>query len=106
MTWLICLFIVGSMVYLITPQNAADHTQRAMLGLSAISQPKLLMLLPLVILVWLAIKAFAMPFSFYTLAAVSFVTTSIVLLVPRWRIAILPCAFLSLFSALLGVVWG
>ncbi|KFZ39269.1 hypothetical protein HR45_02455 [Shewanella mangrovi] len=106
MAWIICAFIVTSMVYLLTPQAVTKGANSHMLGLTAITQPKLLMILPLAMLTWLAIRSFSMPFSFFTLAAVSFVSTSIVLLVPKWRFAILPCAFLSLLSVLLGVIWG
>lgn len=104
MTWIVSAFIIGSLTFLLTPQHTlANNSQRAS-GLSAINQPKLLMILPLAVMAWVAFKSFSMPFSFFNLATVSFVAAPMVLLIPKWRVAMLPLALLSVAAVIAGII--
>lgn len=104
MAWIVSMVIIASLMFLFTPQHATNESQPHASGLTAINQPKLLMILPLVIMAWVAVKAFSMPFSFLSLAMVSFVATPMVLLIPKWRNALPPLALLSVLSVILGIM--
>ncbi len=104
MAWIVSMVIIASLMFLFTPQHASAEAESRASGLTAISQPKLLMILPLIVMAWVAVKAFSMPFSFLSLAMVSFVATPMVLLIPKWRNALPPLALLSVASVMLGIM--
>lgn len=104
MAWIVSMVIIASLMFLFTPQRATRESESRVAGLNAINQPKLLMILPLLVMTWVAVKAFSMPLSFFSLAMISFAATPMVLLIPKWRNALPPLALLSLVSVILGIV--
>ncbi|MCE9788962.1 hypothetical protein [Shewanella chilikensis] len=102
MLWYLAFFTIASGVLL--TRNSLLQQAQELAGIGSINQARRLLILPLLILGWLGARLVEQQISPFDLAAFGFVLTTLTLLLPKLRILMLPCAFLSVMAVLGGIL--